>query len=245
MKPLACFPLILVLSTGNAQAQNSTPFSVWAISATERRALLQTEIGKTAQIDAESRHLSTQLTFLKVREAQAERQAKQAAADAFGAQQKANAALSDALNAAVEAGSAEGRAKTAVRNLEKQSLMLQEAVRSWSPPKQQIEAVIERPRLIDPFAAGSSNAMFDAQSEIVKALIDSCLELDRSHGVARARGDCSFAVTEQPLAGDYPVLEDGSLLDTPSRVKQFLGRARTRGAQLNFLRGDSQLITIR
>jgi hypothetical protein len=115
--------------------------------------------------------------------------------------------------------------------------MVQESVDRIQHP-QKYAAVASHVELADPFAAPKKN-LFE------QSVSGTFLEVDAERGLAKVSGDGTSQSCGKLAfkAGDYPLLSDGSLIDSPEKVRQFLAECATSN-QPRVIRGDGQIVTL-
>jgi hypothetical protein len=135
---------------------------------------------------------------------------------AFYAKQDAMQANAQANLAAVGAGQARGLEDARRGSVSAQVKMVTTAVKDWRAPAGYAHSgAVNAAAIQDPFAA-------DARTDAAESVIaKSGLIWDRVRGLARV-GNIQTLCGGRLKLGDYPVLMDGTLLDTPERIGQFL-----------------------
>jgi len=135
---------------------------------------------------------------------------------AFYAKQDAMRANNEANMAAMNAGRLRGLDDARRGSVDAQMKMVTGVVKGWRAPEGYAAgAAIDGSAILDPFAA---EAKIDA---VESAMEKSGLVWDRSRGLARVGENRTLCGGRLQL-GDYPVLIDGTLLDTPDRIGKFL-----------------------
>lgn len=135
---------------------------------------------------------------------------------AFYAKQDAMRADTQANLAAVGAGQARGREDARRGSLDAQMDMVTSAVKGWRAPSGYARSgAVNASAIQDPFA---TEARIDA---VEAAMAASGLSWDRARGLARV-ADNRTLCGGRLKAGDYPVLVDGTLLDSADRITKFL-----------------------
>jgi hypothetical protein len=135
---------------------------------------------------------------------------------AFYAKQDAMRANTEANMAAVSAGQSRGLGEARKGSIDAQLKMVTGVVKGWRPPNGYARsAAIDSSAIQDPFAAA------ERLQGINVAVGASGLAWNHARGLARV-GDNRSLCGGRLRDGDYPVLADGSLLDTPARIAQFL-----------------------
>jgi hypothetical protein len=135
---------------------------------------------------------------------------------AFYAKQDAMRANTQANLAAVGAGQARGLEDARRGSLDAQMEMVTSAVKGWRAPSGYARSGgVNASAIQDPFA---TEARIDS---VEAAMAASGLSWDRARGLARV-GDNRTLCGGRLKAGDYPVLVDGTLLDTADRITKFL-----------------------
>ncbi len=159
---------------------------------------------------------------------------------AFLAKQDAMRANNDANMAAATAGQAHGLQEARQGSLKDQIQMVTKVVKGWQPPRgYAATSTVNSSALVDPFLAP---AVQDVAGAARKAITGSGLEWNEVRKIAwvgSAKDLCGGRL--QP--GDYPLLPDGNLLDTPERITQFLGSCASPSTPLAVLRegGDTEV----
>jgi hypothetical protein len=135
---------------------------------------------------------------------------------AFYAKQDAMRANNEANMAAMTAGQAHGRDEARRGSVDEQMKMVTSVVKGWRAPAGYSHAgAIDTAAIQDPFAA-------EARIQAVEAaMAKSGLAWDRLRGLARV-GEQRTLCAGRLQVGDYPVLIDGTLLDTAERIDRFL-----------------------
>jgi hypothetical protein len=139
---------------------------------------------------------------------------------AFWAKQDALRANGDANAAAAMAGQARGRADAKNGSLNAQMKMVNDAVKGWQVPRgYSAMAASNAGVVVDPFA---TSAPIDFKKAVELALGSSGLVWNRTRQIAQMSTVQRDTCGGRLQVGDYPVLPDGNLLDTPERIAQFL-----------------------
>jgi hypothetical protein len=146
----------------------------------------------------------------------------------------------------MEAGTASVQADLAKERMSKQTDLVVKAANGWQPPKGYSTSGAPKATLADPFAPKPERAQESPMQSIKRAIEGSCLALDEEHGVARTTESCNWqGVTREVHASVYPVLPDGSLLDSAERVQRFLQSVRELSDKICVMRPEGELVWIR
>ena len=196
--------------------------NAWAMSPGDRQAALSHEVRKFRPepqgVDAKTALDSLSRSMRQKAMANASPEVA-----AFWAKQDALRANGDANTAAAMAGQARGLADAKNGSLDAQMKMVNDAVRGWQVPRgYSAAAAINAGTIVDPFAA---SAPIDFKKAVELALGSTGLAWNRTRQIAQVAegGACGGRLQ----VGDYPVLPDGNLLDTPERIAQFLETCAT------------------
>jgi hypothetical protein len=237
-----------------SQSQNNLPApapppqsaTIWNIPANTRQTLLADQIRQAQQTQQLSADLRSQIQAAYASQKQSQLAAQQAAVNQVAAQQQAAASIQGASQAAMNAGFEQGAGAAQARVMPKRVDMVVAAAKDWTPPKQYSAANSASVALDDPFSTPHPAAVSDPLAPLRTALNESCLRVDEEHGVAQVQKECRAGGENLPLQlGDYPVLADGSLLDSPERVKTFVDACNTPHAALYALRGGAEMIVLK
>jgi hypothetical protein len=197
---------------------STRPRDVWSMSAADRQSALAGELQSVRTREpGEDFARAMDGISRRMRERAMENATPEVAA--FWARQdliQANAAANVAASAA---GRRQGQVEAQRDSLDKQVQMVNDAVTSWRPPRSySASSAVSAGAIEDPFATtgGGNNA-----ETIRAALGTSGLVWDEARRIARVGARTPLMCGGRLKDGDYPVLPDGSLLDTADRIKQF------------------------
>jgi hypothetical protein len=167
-------------------------------------------------------------------------QAEMDAMALFRARQAARQAEADANSAAARAGLAQGLQGARKDAREDQFKMVNDAVRNWKQPRGYTAvSSLNASALQDPFAATAPGSQPTPALQAV--LGASGLAWDEERKLARVAIPSSRLCDGRLLAGDYPTLADGSLLDTPDRITRFLSSCADRTTPLMVVVGSGDI----
>jgi hypothetical protein len=246
--------LISISSATVAVAQQSgagpsVNVTIWAVPLAQRQALLASQVQQAQQTQQLLIDLRAQIQAASITEQQAQMERQQAATRDLVAQQKASAAIQEASNNAWSNGYDRAASDAEAKMQPKRVDMAVAAAQTWTPPKPYGPASSGTVVLADPFSPASAKASTDQADQLnsLQASIQgTCLTLDAQHGVAMVERDCGVAGHKLPFRhGDYPLLADGSLLDTAQRVRTFVEICADETAHLYGLRNESQMVVLR
>lgn len=193
--------------------------NAWEMSPTERQSALSYG-GRRAQPPQEGANVMTALDSLSrsMRDKAMANASPEVAA--FWAKQDALRANGDANTAAAMAGQSRGRADARNDSLNTQMKMVNDAVKGWQVPRGYSAATATNAGVIaDPFA---TSAPLDFKKAVELALGSTGLAWNRTRQLAQVAAAQPTTCGGRLRVGDYPVLPDGNLLDTPERIAQFL-----------------------
>lgn len=224
--------------------------AIWSLSPKERQALLASRVRYLEQSGTASARLVERVQSASSGEQQDQTAAvRQAAIAAVDAQQQNANAKQNAFSASMQAGAATAKASIDQTNLTRQAEIVLDSVQKWQPPRTSQAASANHPDLVDPFAPTTDAKVPDAPSParaLEHSLGGTCLDFDSKRMLGRVGPTCSWpSIKSKPQAGDYPVLEDGTLLDTESKVVQFMKLVRHPEQHIYVLRSESELVQIR
>lgn len=176
-------------------------------------------------------------------------EAEEARFQALLAEQHAKMAAHRATMEGTEAGFKAGTARSRAANSRTQIRMVVDTARSWKPPKLYSTSTAGRRAqvaMVDPFAPPPEEQLADAEADLASLIAGSCLELDEERGLARISAKCAQSgCARGALAGDYPFLADGSLLDTPTRIDRFLQICEESSEPFPVLRASGEMTVVR
>jgi hypothetical protein len=231
------------------QTQNAAPVpapqnaTIWSIPPSQRQALLADEIRQAQQTQQVTTELRSQINAAYASQQQAQQAAQQAAVSEVAAQQQAAQSIQAASQAAMQAGYAKAAGEAEARAIPKRVDMVVAVAKDWTPPKQYSAANSPAVVLDDPFSAVAKP---DPLAPLRASLKETCLMLDDEHEVARVDKNCLSSGEKLPFqVGDYPVLADGSLVDSPDKVKAFLEMCANHQSPLYTLRNESEMVVLR
>ena len=190
----------------------------------------------------EQRRLELQQQLQEAYKAQQQAKQQEAAAQAAAiqSQQQANQQQMEANKTASEAGMEQGMWSAASQNVTKRLQMVTTAVDKWQPP-QGYTAKTGAVELADPFAAPVLASPKSKQlTEFLKAVENTCLAVDEAHGVAIVSADCSKRCKVVLQKDIYPLLPDGSPIESAEQVKMFFGACKNAN-EIMFLKADGTL----
>ena len=193
--------------------------NAWAMAPGERQAALSHEVRK---FRPEQPGADLKTAFDSLSRSMREKAMANATPEvaAFWAKQDAVRANGDANTAAAMAGQARGLAEAKNGSLNAQMKMVNDAVKGWQVPRgYSATAAINAGTIVDPFA---TSAPVDFKKAVELAIGSSGLAWNRTRQIAQVAAAESGACGGRLQVGDYPVLPDGNLLDTPERIAQFL-----------------------
>ncbi len=229
-----------------ASAQNATQPDIWNLSPEQRQTLLAEQLRQMEINRIQTVQLQQQIRAAYASQQVAVQNQHQAQITSIRAQQDTFAARNEATHAALEAGAASARPGIQQDMLRKQVKIVEKSVQEWQPPKSYTASGAPKAALADPFAPKAAAVVESPENTLSTALRGSCLVLDGEHGVAKTTSECDWpSVREKAQADFYPVLEDGSLLDTPERVRSFLALAVDSTKKLRLLRSEGTLMALR
>jgi hypothetical protein len=198
--------------------------NAWAMSPGDRQAALSHEVRK---FRPEPQGVDAKTALDSLSRSMREKAMANASPEvaAFWAKQDALRANGDANTAAAMAGQARGLADAKNGSLDAQMKMVNDAVRGWQVPRgYSATAAINAGTIVDPFAA---SAPIDFKKAVELALGSTGLAWNRTRQIAQVAAAQGGACGGRLQVGDYPVLPDGNLLDTPERIAQFLETCAT------------------
>lgn len=223
-------------------ARFAAPQSIWTLTPEQRQAVLA-EQAREAQLN-QQREIQKQSQIQAAQQAQAVEAARAAQMQLQATQQNiatANAVANTAM-ATLEASAQQQRTRSEQANLEDRARAATAALRQWHPGQSYVAARASNPHLRDPFTADEALKPLNSELRLAKLLEGSCLYVDTDHGVARVGANCQWpGVSANSIEHLYPVLADGSLLDSAEHVQQFLALAKDPNSKIWFLRGEGAL----
>ena len=203
---------------GSGGSVSPSTTNAWAMSPGDRQAALSHEV-RRFRPGPQGADAKTALDSLSrsMREKAMAKASPEVAA--FWAKQDALRANGDANTAAAMAGQARGLADAKNGSLDAQMKMVNDAVKGWQVPRGYSATAINAGAIVDPFAA---SAPIDFKKAVELALGSTGLAWNRTRQIAQMGTAQGGACGGRLQVGDYPVLPDGNLLDTPERIAQFL-----------------------
>jgi len=227
-------------------AQTSTGPNIWSLSPQERQALLAEQQRQAQLAQTQSMQIQQQIRDAYASQQQAQMNLRQSQLDYVESQQQSVQSKQAATNAAMEAGRASVAGDLAKERMSKQTDLVVKAANGWQPPKGYSTSGAPKATLADPFAPKPQQAQESPEQSLKRAVEGSCLTLDEEHGVARTTVSCNWqGLTRELQANVYPVLPDGSLLDSAARVQRFLQSVRDSSDKICVMRPEGELVWIR
>lgn len=249
LRKLIAIVFIQMVTTAFVAAQPTTSAetgTIWNLPVNQRQAMLADEIQQAQRTQRLTTDLSAQIQAAYASRDQAQSAAQQASTIEAAAQLRSSAAIQDASQAAFGVGYDNAARSAEAKQMPARVDMVVAAAKDWTPPKQYAAATSKVVALDDPFSPSpTAEATSDPLAPMRKALEGTCLLLDEEHGVAQVRKGCVLYGRSLPFhTGDYPILANGSLLDSPDKIHKFLESCADLSATLYTLRNGSEMVVL-